>query len=75
MEKSAREFADWKKQRDRELLQLKKQVGARAAGSWGFWKGAGRPFSILKHALSTAIQHPSPALPPPTHRIATARAA
>lgn len=31
MEKSAREFGEWKKQRDRELLQLKKQGRLNAA--------------------------------------------
>lgn len=31
MEKSAKEFAEWKKQRDRELLQLKKQGRLNAA--------------------------------------------
>lgn len=31
MDKSTREFADWKRQRDRELLQLKKQGRLNAA--------------------------------------------
>jgi hypothetical protein len=31
MEKGAREFAEWKRQRDRELLQLKKQGRLNAA--------------------------------------------
>lgn len=37
MEKSAREFGEWKKQRDRELLQLKKQVGGWVGATMNRW--------------------------------------